>query len=389
MRPKDRAYAMVRVKASGTQIPRFLSLLLARGIMFQEAKYEAGSVQLTIPARQYRQAAACAKKTGIRLRIISKKGVAFFLFRHRRRKWTVLLVLPMLIIVGLLPHFVWRIDMEGLESISQVEMLRRLEEAGVYEGMWQGDLDTAQKARELLLQYEDLSWLSLSLNGAVLEVALAEAVPAPEMVDRQSPADVVATQTCVVYSMVTESGTPLVRQGDVVQEGEVLIQGQYTLVNDAGEETVVDTHASGQVFGKRSVRLTESIDRAYIKQNWGAKSYGGVKIRVGNWQMTLRNPFRKQEQEAEMEEKSWELPIGPISWNQMEYIPYTEEEADYSPEEMESRLTERLEIRKAQLLAESDGVLLREELKLEETAEGMMAYLDLILMEEIGETQRR
>ena len=56
---------------------------------------------------------------------------------------------------------------------------------------------------------------------------------------------------------------------------------------------------------------------------------------------------------------------------------------------MESRLTERLEIRKAQLLAESDGVLLREELKLEETAEGMMAYLDLVLMEEIGETQRR
>ena len=89
----------VRVRVQGDQIGRFLTVLIARGILYENAAYEGAEFFLTLAARHYRKASVCAKKTNVRLRIVSKKGWPFFCFRHRRRKWTVLFVLPMMLAI--------------------------------------------------------------------------------------------------------------------------------------------------------------------------------------------------------------------------------------------------------------------------------------------------
>ena len=126
MKVKEFVQNSVRIKAQGTQLSRFLALLLARNILYQNAKYQGDSLFLDLPAKQYRQAVSCAKKAGVRIRIEKRRGAAFFFFRHRRRKWLLLLILPLVIAIGILPRFIWTIEIEGLQKISQVEMLRRL-----------------------------------------------------------------------------------------------------------------------------------------------------------------------------------------------------------------------------------------------------------------------
>ena len=73
MKISRKARGWVQIRVSGIQQGRFLSVLLARGILYENAAYEEGILYLEMPSRQFREAVLCAKKTGVRLRIVSKR----------------------------------------------------------------------------------------------------------------------------------------------------------------------------------------------------------------------------------------------------------------------------------------------------------------------------
>ncbi len=390
MKGKEFMRSSVRIKAQGTQLSRFLALLLARNILYQNAEYQGDSLFLDLPAKQYRQAVSCAKKAGVRIRIDTRKGAAFFFFRHRRRKWLLLLILPLLIAIAIIPRFIWSIEIEGLQKISQVEMLRRLEEEGVHEGMRKSEMDNIAVREAILLKYPDLSWLSISVEGTVLKVAAAESVPAPAMIDRTSPCDLIADQRCVIYSIITEGGTPQVKQGDVVQEGDVLICGEVVLKDDDGNETVQEAHAAGMVFGKRDWCAEEEMEYAYEQQIWEEKSYQGILLRFGELAWEIKNPFRHAEQEVKTESTVLRLPVGSgFSISRVEHDPYTLAAAEYTKEELEIKLRERLEKKKAEFLQDGKSVILQENLYYEETPGGLKGILELTVMEQIGIPRQR
>lgn len=391
MRVEKMIKGSVTVRAQGTQLSRFLSLLLARNILYQNAQYQGGDLLLDLPAKEYRQAVSCAKKAGVRIRIDARRGLPFLFFRHRRRKWMLLILLPLLAAIVWVPRYIWRIEIEGLEEITQLEMLRRLEEAGVHEGMEKNEIDSLAVKDEILLAYPDLSWLSVSVEGSVLRVRAAEAVLPPEMVDRLSPCDIVAQERCVIYSVVTEGGTPQVKQGDVVEQGDVLIRGEVVLKDDDGNESIQAAHAAGVVFGKRQCRLEEEMSYAYEEPIWEETSYHGFLVRLGGRKLELKNPFRQQaEREAMTETTILRLPFfSGFSLSHLVHEPYTLQEKTYTREEAELKLQERLEKRRAALLQEGNQVVLEEEQFFEETEDGLKGVLEITLMEEIGEQVQR
>ena len=390
MKISRKARGWVQIRVSGIQQGRFLSVLLARGILYENAAYEEGILYLEMPSRQFREAVLCAKKTGVRLRIVSKRGLPFLFFRHRRRKWTLLFVLPMMMIVFILPHFVWTIEVDGLEKISQVEMLSRLEQLKVVKGIRQSELELEQIKDQLLLQYEDLSFVSLTLEGTTLRVLIEETLDAPKMVERDEPCDLVSKDNCVIYSAVTESGTPVVQAGDVVQKGDIMILGEVILKDDAGNETIVPTHASGEIYGKIMWRGETEIEKQYKSQFFSGKVQRGLGIRFGKKKIELRWPFEKKEREVVIEEELWKVPLGDfLSFQKLTYESYEFRQEEYSDEEMEARLRERLERQLGEELAQGDRILLEQEWQFQKTMQGMKAVLEAEMMENIGQKAAR
>ncbi len=385
MKINKKVKGWVRVCVRGTQHGRFLSVLMTRGIKYENAAFEEGLLYLEMPARQFREAVFCAKKTGVRLRIVSKRGLPFLFFRHRRRKWTLLFVLPMVIAIFVLPRFVWTIEVDGLERISQVEMLSRLERLEIVKGAWQNELDLEQVKNQLLLNYNDLSFVSLTLEGTTLKVLIEEAMAAPKMVERSEPCDLVAKETCIIYSVVTESGTPVVQAGDVVQEGDVMIRGEVVLKDDAGNETVLPAHASGEIYGRILWRGEAEMEKKYEQQIFSEKVRKGFCIRVGKKNIELRWPLAEREREIVIEEELWRLPLGNfLSFHCLTYENYELRQAEYSKEEMEAKLRERLEKQLGEQMEQEDRILLDQKWQFNETAEGMKVVLEAEMMENIG-----
>ena len=130
--------------------------------------------------------------------------------------------------------------------------------------MWKWSLNCYQVKEKMLKKYSDLGWLSLTIRGSTLAVRMSEAVETPDIVQKGEPKDRVSDRTCIIYSIVTRSGVPKVKKGDVVQEGDLLIAGTQEIVGDDGSVTAYDyVEADGDVLGKCQYELESSVAVSY------------------------------------------------------------------------------------------------------------------------------
>ena len=389
MRLGKKIKGTICVRVSGTQTGRFLSVLAARGILYENVIYRESNILLDMPAGRFREAVICAKKTGVRLRILSKRGLPFWLFRQRRKKWTALLVLPMIVLVFIFPCFIWTIEIEGLKSITQFEMLNRLEKMGVKEGIWKKEISLEEAENYLLLNYNDLSFLSLSLEGTTLKVLAEESIKPPKMRERTEPCDLVAKETCIIYSIVTEKGTPVIQAGDVVQKGDLLIRGEVIQKDDDGSEKGIEVCASGEIYGKVIWQKKAKIEEGYIKKVFSQKSKAGFYIKTGDNYSEIRWPFGKCENEVSIREEIWRAPLGNVTIGRLTFEGYECEESKYTEKEMEEKLREQLEKELDEEIKTGDKIILNKNFKIIKEKEGMNAILEAELMENIGVTVRR
>ncbi len=104
---------------------------------------------------------------------------------------------------------------------------------------------------------DDVSYATATIEGSKLRLTLVGVYKPDEIIDLDCPTDIVATSDAIVTRVVTFQGTPLVKVGDIVKKGSVLISATVNIT----EELSVDIAAAGEVYGK--VLKTEKI--AYKK----------------------------------------------------------------------------------------------------------------------------
>ena len=77
--------------------------------------------------------------------------------------------------------------------------------------------------RKIRLERDDIAWMSIDLNGTNVIVKIVENTEKPKMVNEEEYCNIVAKKTGVITKINARSGTPLVREGEVVEEGMILV----------------------------------------------------------------------------------------------------------------------------------------------------------------------
>ena len=74
----------------------------------------------------------------------------------------------------------------------------------------------------------------------------------------KEPCNIIASQDCTITEIVTASGTPVVKAGDDVKKGDILISGAVYLYDDNNE--VLDTnYVSAEELYMESVYIITKI----------------------------------------------------------------------------------------------------------------------------------
>ena len=139
--------------------------------------------------------------------------------------------------------FVWDITVSGNETIPESVILDAMEENGLRLGAFIPSLDTERIEGVVILEVDGISFISVNLRGTVANVELRERADNTEIVDIESPSNLVASRDGQISALEITGGVSKVKLGEIVKKGDLLASG------------VIDSAA----LGYRLVRARGSI----------------------------------------------------------------------------------------------------------------------------------
>lgn len=215
-------------------------------------------------ASKYKAIARDAKNMGLKTRIRAKKGLPFIHFRYRKR-WGIAagFVISVFLASYLLSH-IWVIEVHGCDEIPKQTMIEYLDQCGLKRGMKRKDLNAERLEKELLLLENRLSWVTVNIGGTTVKVVVGEGVKAPETIDpKDKYANVIASQDGIIRKIELYDGQPLLKVGDTVSKGEVIISGitddQYdnTMLRYARAKVIAEVYIENSI----TVPLRETVTK--------------------------------------------------------------------------------------------------------------------------------
>lgn len=253
----------VRVKITGFGIERYINMAAFRGVYIWDVVRTPDGAELNVSIKGFKMLKTCSRKTKCRTKIIEKNGLPFLAFRYRRRK--LLLGGTLFFILGLfiLSSFVWSIDIEGNDSLAQDAVLVFLEEQGLRVGAPKFRLSDKDLQQSLLTHFAEISWADVHTRGTRTTIKLSEALPPQEIINRQIPTHVHATADGLVTNVTAWGGAPMVKPGDIVRQGEMLVSGIIELEPDMPDTPIVYVHAQAEVWARRYHAIEFAVPFTY------------------------------------------------------------------------------------------------------------------------------
>lgn len=147
----------------------------------------------------------------------------------------------------------------------------------------------------------NLEWVSIKKDGMKYIVRAEERIIKSEVVS-DKPRDIVASKDAYITKVISSKGNVLVRQGEYVKKGTVLISGKITLYEDVKGVTSASGSVYGNVWYECVVEIPKEISSERLT---GRKRYN---LNVGN-KILLRNKYQNFRQKNIREIKIFGLKI--------------------------------------------------------------------------------
>ncbi len=237
----------VNIRAEGFFVEKFLNLCSESNIYIWDVKNISENVYtLSMSIKAFRVAKKFARDTRTQIKITQKMGFPFFVYRLKFRKGITIGFVTGIVMFLFLTSFVWSIEIEGNVAVSDEEILTALKDSGFRKGVSRYFLDESDLQNSVLLKIKKLSWMWVYLEGTKARVEVRERVDTPEIVDKTTPSNIIASSDGLITDIVVKDGEPAVKVGDVVKKGDLLIGG----VVGIGEDKFRLTNARGEVFAR-------------------------------------------------------------------------------------------------------------------------------------------
>ncbi|MBO4431953.1 MAG: sporulation protein YqfD [Clostridia bacterium] len=232
------------VKFEGVYSEAILTKIAAEKISIWNLVYKNGIITGKIYSKDFTRLRKLRKGTGIKIKILEKSGLPFFIMRHKNRVGLIVGAVFFFFILEILSSFIWVINISGNNKVPTSDILNSLNEIGIFENMHAADIDSKILAQRLLLKRKDLAWASLNVEGCVLNVNVTEVKDALKTKEKP-PVNQVAAKDGIIRKIDAVAGDVRVKIGDNVHKGDILISG---IVENITSTSFV--HSDGKVIAQ-------------------------------------------------------------------------------------------------------------------------------------------
>lgn len=348
----------VHIKVEGFFIERFMNMCISKKILLMNIERDKSTIMYAdVGIYDYKNLRKIAKKTKSKIKIQKKKGLPFILHKYRKRKIFLILFFAICICLIVSSNYIWNIEIMGNVNISKEEILQSLEENGLTIGISKNDINTNEIINKIRLNRDDIAWIGISVNGTNAIVKIKETDKAPTIIDENEYCNIVSNKNALITKVSVQNGTAAINVGDIVQEGDLLInghiEGKYTGVRYV--HASADIEAKVWYSKKKQEPLKQNIEVETGKEE---KKYG-IKFKKNqiNFYKTL-SKFEKydtiNENKKIMLFSNFYLPIEIVKTTNKEYVL---QEITYTEEELKDILVEKLEKEMEQEIANKNNIV--------------------------------
>jgi len=214
---------VVRIKITGVFPEKFINLCLSEGILLWGIKKEGEEIYANVRLPDFFAIRKPALKSRVKVRVLGVRGLPFTLKRVKRRRMLIAGAVLFLVLLQILTSYIWFVDVAGVKNVSG----DRIKSIAAAHGLHPGAVKSGIKAKEIensiTLAMPEVAWVGVRLTGTRAIVEIVEKTM-PRTEDK-SPADVVALKDGIITEIIALSGQPMVKKGDTVKRGDVLIKG--------------------------------------------------------------------------------------------------------------------------------------------------------------------
>lgn len=364
-----RGYLKIRLR--GYSPERFLNLCSARGIeIWGIVCAPSGDYEFYMTLDGYRNVRPLVKKAHVRLHIMKRFGLPFFLQKYRNRWYFAVGTGAFFLILYVMSLFIWDIQVEGNYHYTYDTLLKYLNGQDIACGMIKSKVDCDKLEESLRGAFPEITWVSARVSGTKLLIQLKEnevLFSVPEKND--FPCDIVASKAGVITSMVVRAGTAQVKVGDNVEAGQVLVKGQVPITGENDEEIkVYPVHADADILARTQTGYEKEIPSVRnVSVPTGRKRYG-FSVKAGRFSFTAIMPVweKNGEWNYAVEEKKLHLfsgvylpcYFGKITGYEMESYEkgYTKKELENVRKAFNRSFVEKLEEKGVHILENNDRI---------------------------------
>ncbi len=242
----------VEFTASGGFFERFINLCNFEGVRLWNIVRENDTLTACASIGDYKHIRKPARRSGMRVKLRYKRGLPFVLHGHRARAGLLIGFVILIAFVSIMSSALWEIEVTGAESAESERILEILKDDGIKIGAFKAKINADKAERDILSKMPELSWVTVNILGSKAQVEIRMAVISPDIIDLNTPVNVVALKDGVIKLTEVYIGQKAVNENVAVVKGDLLISG--VTVNKDGTEALC--HADGKVFAETKTELS-------------------------------------------------------------------------------------------------------------------------------------
>jgi len=310
---------------------------LSKICRIKHVAYDDEGVYFEVPSKHNNQIIAILNNLCYNYKIVKNKGAVPLAINSFARLGFALGVLVVAVFLLIYPTLITRVSIgsalgngEAVDAALKLQIDDILRSYGISEGKLIPKLDEAG-IENSILALDGVAFASVKRVGTHVEIIVKPELKKDYFVEVKG-SKVTAKRLAVVTRVIVEGGTGVVKYGDVVREGDVLIDG-YTLYGD----DKLDVEAKGVVYGKVYRKKTVFFaDNAVVKEISRTKKITKLSM-FSKVPKTPKSPFENYELHTEINDFGFLLPFKIYTYEFRE-ISEREEVNTLSGEEMINRV---------------------------------------------------
>ena len=338
----------LRIRVSGFSPERFMNLCSNKGILLWKIEREGDVYYMNIHLDGFRALRPIVRKTGTKVAVLERCGLPFFLPKLFRRKAFIgglMLAVAFWMISSL---FIWDIQTAGNYRITDDVFNTFLREQQVTVGMKKSGLDIGALEKEIRRTFPEITWASARLSGTKLLIEIKEndAPIITQQAAAEMGSELVTDYDGTIVAIIVRSGVPMVKVGDAVAKGDVLVAGNVPVYNeDATVREYLYVDADADIWLEHAMSFSARLPFDYIQKEYTGRTKKRFYLRIGNheWKMPQERPFLVYDSLIrESRPLVFEKLSIPVYQGSYTYREYKNVEHEYTLEQAEALLSEKL-----------------------------------------------